>query len=202
MRFLHDFGSLDKTFRTNLINGLSGFKSPLLIGSRDGEGHLNVAVFSSVFHLGANPPLMGFINRPDSVPRDTLENIRQTGHYTFNHLPQRFREAVHHTSARYPQSISEFRPAGLSPQMREGHAAPFVAEAEIQIALECRDIVPIPHNGTWLVIGEVKAVWIVPERLSEDGTIELTGTPAVVGLDAYYSVEPLERLPYAKPLEP
>jgi flavin reductase (DIM6/NTAB) family NADH-FMN oxidoreductase RutF len=199
MQHLTGFEALDKTYRTNLINALSGFKSPILIGSRDAEGNLNAAVFSSVFHLGANPPLMGFIARPDTVPRDTLENIRGTGSYTFNHLPLALYPQVHHTSARYPREVSEFGATGLTPLFREGVLAPFVAEAVLQIALEHRETQPIPLNGTYLVIGQVTDLWVSPERLASDGAVDLSGTPSVVGLDAYYATEMLERLAYAKP---
>lgn len=198
MRFLSEFESLEKQYRTNLINGLSGFKSPLLVGSRDVEGNLNVAVFSSVFHLGANPALMGLISRPDSVPRDTLENIRATGEYTFNHLPVENYPQVHQTSARYARDESEFAACGLTPLLREGFFAPFVAESPLHIALSLREIVPLAINGTHLLIGAVTGLWVDPARLEADGSIDLAGTAAVVGLDGYYNTSFLERLPYAK----
>lgn len=198
MRFLSEFESLEKQYRTNLINSLSGFKSPLLVGSRDVEGNLNVAVFSSVFHLGANPALMGLISRPDSVPRDTLENIRATGEYTFNHLPEENYPQVHQTSARYARDESEFVACGLTPLLHEGFFAPFVAGSPLQIALALREIVPLAINGTHLLIGEVKGLWVDEARLGADGAIGLDGTPAVVGLDAYYGATFLARLPYAK----
>lgn len=70
---------LDTRQRAALINSLSGFKSLNLIGSISSSKITNLAIFNSVFHLGANPPLMGFIIRPDSVDRHTLQNILDTG---------------------------------------------------------------------------------------------------------------------------
>lgn len=49
---------LEQRFRTNLINSLSGFKSANLIGTQDKLGNTNLAIVSSVFHLGAHPPLV------------------------------------------------------------------------------------------------------------------------------------------------
>ena len=198
MLFIHDFEAMEKSARTNLVNALSGFKSPLLVGSRDVGGSPNVAVFSSVFHLGANPPLMGLVSRPDTVPRDTLENIRQTGVYTLNHLHESHIGRIHQTSARYPREVSEFDAVGLKPQWHEGYEAPFVSEAVLQIALELREIIPVALNGTHLVIGQVLGVWVTENRLLPDGSVDLAGTPAVVGLDAYHHTELLERLAYAK----
>ena len=73
-----DIRNLDKLFRLNLINSCTGYKSANLIATRSTSGVSNVAVFNSVFHLGSNPPLLGFIMRPATVPRNTLENINAT----------------------------------------------------------------------------------------------------------------------------
>ena len=56
--------SLNQRYRAQLINSLSGFKSANLIGTQDGEGKSNLAIISSVVHLGANPALVGFGNAP------------------------------------------------------------------------------------------------------------------------------------------
>ncbi|MCK7516855.1 MAG: flavin reductase family protein [Ignavibacteriales bacterium] len=69
----------EKLYRTNLFNSLSGFKSANLIGTISKEGKTNLAIFSSVIHVGANPPLMGLLMRPVSVERHTYHNIKETG---------------------------------------------------------------------------------------------------------------------------
>jgi flavin reductase (DIM6/NTAB) family NADH-FMN oxidoreductase RutF len=73
-----EISTLLKQQRTNLINGLSGFKSALLIGTTNAKGQQNLAIFSNVVHIGANPPLMGLIHRPVSVEKHTYENIKST----------------------------------------------------------------------------------------------------------------------------
>ena len=70
-----DILEMETRFRAAFINSLSGFKSASLIGSVDKDGNTNLAIFSSVVHLGSNPALIAFINRPDSTSRHTLENI-------------------------------------------------------------------------------------------------------------------------------
>jgi flavin reductase (DIM6/NTAB) family NADH-FMN oxidoreductase RutF len=72
---LFDLESMEQRFRTNFINSISGFKSVALIGTTDSKSQTNLAIFSSIIHIGANPPLLGFVVRPDSVERHTLENI-------------------------------------------------------------------------------------------------------------------------------
>jgi len=76
----------EKLYRTNLFNSLSGFKSANLIGTISKEGKTNLAIFSSVIHVGANPPMMGFLMRPVSVERHTYNNIKETGYFTINHI--------------------------------------------------------------------------------------------------------------------
>ncbi|MGS0728486.1 flavin oxidoreductase, partial [Shewanella sp. 0m-11] len=67
-----DIEQMEQRVRARLINSLSGFKSANLVATISEDGHNNVAIISSCFHLGASPALMGMVIRPDSVPRDTL----------------------------------------------------------------------------------------------------------------------------------
>ena len=56
----------DKEYRINLINSITGIKPANLISTISKSGIPNVAIFSSVIHLGSNPPLIGFILRPET----------------------------------------------------------------------------------------------------------------------------------------
>ena len=53
-----------KVYRLNLINSITGYKPANLIGSKSTKGKTNLAIFSSVVHLGSKPPLIGIITRP------------------------------------------------------------------------------------------------------------------------------------------
>ena len=82
-----DILELDRVVRLKIINSITGIKPANLIGTMDGNQTTNLAVFSSVVHLGSQPPLLGFVARPkteDSGP--TLRNIEENGMYTMNHL--------------------------------------------------------------------------------------------------------------------
>ena len=59
-----DIKKLDKVYRINLINSITGAKPANLIGTKSTNSVENLAVFSSVVHLGSNPPLIGFFIRP------------------------------------------------------------------------------------------------------------------------------------------
>ena len=55
---------LERFYRANLVNSVSGYKPANLIGTVSDSGVTNVAIFSSVVHLGADPALLAFIQRP------------------------------------------------------------------------------------------------------------------------------------------
>lgn len=192
---------MDKRFRTAFINSLSGFKSLGLIGTQNNSSQTNVAVFNSLIHIGANPPLVGFISRPGVVERQTLENIVETGYYTINHVHEAIFRAAHQTSARYPREISEFDATGLTSEYKDAFFAPFVAESFVQIAVEFKEQIHIPINNTVLVIGQIQSVYLPENCMFEDGALDLekAGSLTSLGLDSYHKTTKIARLSYAKP---
>lgn len=192
---------MEQRKRAQLINSISGFRSVALIGTIDTKGQTNLAIFNSIVHIGSNPPLLGFIMRPDSVERHTLSNIMETGYYTINHIHQKMYEQAHQTSARYPKNMSEFDATQLTPLFKEGFVAPFVNESHIQIGMEFKERISIQINQTSMIIGEIKWIHYPDHCLSEDGflDIEKAGTITSAGLDSYHTTQVLKRLEYAKP---
>ena len=192
--------SVPRNYRTNLINSLTGFKSSSLISTVSDSGIPNVAIFSNIFHIGADPSLIGFINRPIGNAPHTLTNIKATGKYNINSIHTSFVDEAHQTSARYPEAVDEFDAVGLTKQYIDGIQAPFVKESKIQYSLEVKEIVPIEINNTFMVIGEVKEIFVDEKLLSEDGFLNLeeANTVCSLGIDGYYEPKRLKRLSYAK----
>lgn len=191
--------TMDKRRRVNLINAISGFKAACLLGTVDAQGRTNLALFSSIVHVGADPPLQGMVVRPNSVPRHSYENLRATGCWTLNHVRRDIFEAAHLSSARFPREQSEFEACGLTPLRSEGLAAPYVAEASVRIGLEHVEEHAL-GNGTIFVVGRVVELFLPAECLAEDGFLDLeaAGTLAIGGLDSYHETRRIARLPYAK----
>ena len=197
--------SLDKLYRTNFINSLPGFKSANLVGTISKEGKTNLAIFSSVIHVGANPPLMGLLMRPVSVERHTYTNIKETNHFTINHINKEIFKQAHQTSARYDKDVSEFNSCGLMPEYSEIIKAPYVSESKIKIGLKYVEENEIKFNGTIFIVGEVVELILPEEIISKDGCVDIekAGTIAISGLDNYHETKRITRLSYAKPgLEP
>jgi flavin reductase (DIM6/NTAB) family NADH-FMN oxidoreductase RutF len=180
---------------------LTGFKSANLVGSIDQQGHPNLAIVSSVVHIGSNPPLIGFINRPNSVERHTLENILATKAFTLNSIDEDIAALAHQTSARYPKNQSEFSAVGLTPYIDSDFIAPFVLESGLKIALKLKEHHIIEANNTELVIGEVEQVRVPSCAIQPDGYLDVESMDLVTisGLDSYHVTQRLYRLDYAKP---
>lgn len=202
MKRIHDFEALPSRFRANLINSIPGFKPVSLVGTVNENGVENLAIFNSFFHVGANPPLLGMVFRPEGeVERHTLENIRKTGCYTINHLNKDIVVKAHHTGAKFPADISEFKACGLSPWYSSTHPAPYVKESMIKIGMKVQSEMPVAANNTLIVIGAVTEIWLSESYLSEDGFVDLSlaGSLAGSNLDAYFEANRLVRLSYPKP---
>ncbi|MEH6455938.1 MAG: SDR family NAD(P)-dependent oxidoreductase, partial [Cocleimonas sp.] len=196
-----NISALENHERVLFINSLSGFKSANLVGTADAKQNSNLAIVSSVVHLGANPPLLAMVMRPHSVPRGTLENILDTGVYTLNHVHTDIYNQAHQTSARYPEDVSEFDEVDLTEQWEDNFNAPFVQESHIKIGMQFREKHTLDINGTEFVIGEIVSIEMPDEFVSDDGfvSLEKAGTVAVSSLDTYHSTKTLGSLSYAKP---
>ena len=197
-----DIDQMDKIFRLNLINSCTGFKSANLLGTKSLNGVSNVAVFSSITHLGSNPPLIGFILRPTSVPRDTYRNIKDTGVFTVNHIYSDIIEDAHHTSAKYPDEVSEFTKTGLEEEFLGDFPAPFVKGAKIRLGCRFLNEYVIKENDTLLLVSAIEHVFVADLDIQQDDgwlKLENANTVAINGLDGYATTKLLDRFAYARP---
>ena len=198
-----EFEEMSQRFRATFFNSLSGFKSLGLIGTINQDGITNLATFNSIVHIGAFPPLLGMIFRPDTVRRHTLENILTTNNYTINHVHESMLQGAHQASAKYEDRESEFTACGFTEEYTEVGIAPYVKESSIKMLLEYRMHIPIPLNDTILLIGEIKEVIAPTSSIKNDGFVDMqsAGTLTVAGLDAYYSTQLIDLYAYARPFE-
>ena len=197
----NDIQNLEKIFKINLINSCSGFKSANLLGSISEEGISNVAVFSSVTHLGSKPPTLGFILRPTTVPRDTYKNIKDSGVFTINHIHEGIIEDAHHTSAKYPKEVSEFDKTNLEEEFKGKFKAPFVKGAPVQMSMKFIEEVYVPSNDVMLIVSQIEELYIDDALLQADGLINLSkGNVATInGLDTYAVPNFKKQLSYQRP---
>jgi flavin reductase (DIM6/NTAB) family NADH-FMN oxidoreductase RutF len=197
-----DFNEMHHLYRINLINSCSGYKSANLVGTKSADGISNVAIFSSITHIGSNPALLGFFLRPSgTVTRNTYENIKETSVFTINHIHESILEDAHHTSAKYDGSISEFDMTDLEELYLDNFSAPFVKNAPVQLAMTYVEEYDIKSNNTILVIGEIKDMYFDDKLLQKDGFLNLSEgkIAAINGLDGYTIPQLKTRLEYQRP---
>lgn len=190
-----DILKMEKVPRLKMINAISGFKSASLVGTCNKNGHENLAIFNSVMHVGSNPPLLGLLVRPLTVPRHTYRNIRETGWFTVNHIRQEFYKRAHKTSGKYRKDISEFMACGFKSEYSTLCPAPYVEEAVIRVGLTLKEETKIEANDTILLIGAIKELTLPAGSIEDDGfiNIEAAGTLAISGLDSYHTTGRLSR---------
>jgi len=193
--------AMEKIYRLNLINSCTGYKSANLIGTSSDNVTLNLAVFSSITHLGSNPSLLSFIVRPTTVPRYTYRNIISNKFFSVNHIHVDDIEDAHHTSARYPSNISEFDVTKFESEYLNNFPAPFVKSSKIKLGCEFLNKYEIKENDTLLMVAEIKDIYFEKDFINEEGWLQLDKAKSVAinGLDGYALPSLIDRFKYAKP---
>jgi flavin reductase (DIM6/NTAB) family NADH-FMN oxidoreductase RutF len=198
---LADLADWDRFTRANFVNSLSGFKSASLIASQDIDQNLNLAIFSNIVHLGADPALIAFVNRPREAAPHTLRNIEATGFYTINHIAVGQIAQAHQSSAKYADGVNEFAEVGLEPIYQADFPVPFVGGSPVQYAMKLEQILPIELNNTFLVIGSLQHAFVDAVVMDADGflNLDMAGSVASLGLSSYYEMNLVGNFPYARP---
>lgn len=195
-----DISQMEKVERLNLINSCTGYKSANLLATKSLDGRSNVAIFSSVTHLGSNPAMIGFILRPTTVPRDTYKNIRETGYFTVNHITVDMIEDAHHTSANYNLGVSEFDKTNLEEEYKANIEIPFVKGSPVQLYCKYINEYYIKENDTIHVIASIENLFFKEELEHKDGWLQIDrgNVVAINGLDGYCLPKLVDRYQYAR----
>ncbi|TXF89915.1 flavin reductase [Neolewinella aurantiaca] len=199
---LEDILAQESMYRRHFMNSLPGPRGVHLVGTKSYRGTENIGVFSSFVHISASsPPLLGFIMRPLTVPRDTYHNIKSGKWFTINTLHPDFLKQAHQTSANYAHDESEFAATGLTPEYSDECKAPYVAESKIRIGLTFEEEHKISGIETYFIVGRVREIFLPDEAVATTGHVnhELLQTMSVAGLDNYHQVGKSKRMPYARP---
>lgn len=191
---------MEKIERLNLINSCTGYKSANLIATKSLDGKSNVAIFSSVTHLGSDPAMIGFIMRPTTVPRDTYKNIKDTGFFTINHITVDMIEEAHHTSANYESCISEFDKTNLEEEYKDNIEIPFVKGSPVQLYCKYINEYYIKENDTIHVIASIENLFFEEQLEHKDGWLQIDrgNVVALNGLDGYCLPQLIDRFQYAR----
>lgn len=196
-----DLQNYERFYRGNLVNSITGFKSANLLATRSKSGVDNVAIFSSVTHLGSDPALFSFVQRPLGYGvGHTYYNLKETGKISLNHIPISLIHQAHQCSAKYDSDVSEFDELDIKKIERQGFNVPFVKDSPVQLAAEYVNEYFLKENNCILVICKITDVFLQPELLHADGWVDLgkAGTVTINGLDGYAVAKTDKRLSYAQ----
>ncbi|WP_367773390.1 flavin reductase [Flavobacterium sp. WC2421] len=195
-----DLSKMGRVERLNLINSCTGYKSANLIATKSIYGKSNIAIFSSVTHLGSDPALIGFIVRPTTVPRDTYKNIKETGYFTVNHVTESMIADAHHTSANYDTGVSEFEKTNLEEEYKDNIKVPFAKGSPIQLYCKYVNEYYIKENDTIHVIASIEDLFFEENLRHDDGWLQIDkgNVVALNGLDGYCLPKLIDRFQYAR----
>lgn len=189
---------MDRFTRANLLTSLSGIKSAMLVSTLSKTNVSNVAIFSSVVHLGSNPGLIGILIRPQTKRvSDTYQNIKYNNTFTINHINKDIIKKAHYTSAKTPSNTSEFDDVGLQEEYIDGFKSPFVKESDIGLGLIYSDEILL-SNDCILIIGEIDNIKLNNNLSIENGLIDFSKSCSVGvdGISHYYELNLIEKHDY------
>jgi flavin reductase (DIM6/NTAB) family NADH-FMN oxidoreductase RutF len=141
------------------------------------DGKQNLAPFSYFQCVDHDPPVfvIGFSGRPDR-PKDTLQNLEETGECSINVVSEHMIEAVNATSLDAPRGTSEWAISGLHQAPSSTVKPPRVQEAVFSIegrlieAIEYKTSRPAVRNKGKLAIIEATRFWAREDAIDAEGT--------------------------------
>jgi len=122
----------------------------LLISTVDKGGRSNAAPFSFVTPVSSNPPLVLFAAAPT---RHTLANVRETGEFVFNIVPEEILDKLWVCSKAFERGVSEIAEAGLTQRKSRKVKAPSIEECVAWV--ECQVEFEKEAGDHVLVVGRV-----------------------------------------------
>jgi len=154
-----ELAALSAHERYKLLIGLVIPRPIAWISTRSENGVANCAPFSFFNVFSEDPPLcvVGINPRSDGAMKHTLKNIRRTREFVVNLVDEATANAMHLSSDEFPEDVSEFEKAGLTPAPAVTVQHPRIAQAAA--CLECKLYQLIEISGTReLVLGEIQLV--------------------------------------------
>jgi flavin reductase (DIM6/NTAB) family NADH-FMN oxidoreductase RutF len=134
----------------------------------DENGQHNLAPYSFFNAFSSNPPILVFSSNrrlKDNTTKDTLHNIEKTREVVINVVNYNIVRQMAVASIEYPEDVSEFEKAGLTPIASEMVAPPRVKESPVQMECKVQQIIPLGTEGG---AGHLIICRIVRMHISED----------------------------------
>lgn len=157
----------------------------------DAQGRPNLAPYSFFNVFSSNPPILIFSparRGRDNTTKHTLENALATRECVINIVNFAMVEQMSLTSTEYPEGVSEFEKAGLTPIASET-VRPFrVKESPVQFECKVNDVIALGTQGGAgnLVVCEVMRIHVAEDILDEEGRIVPEKIDQVARMGGHY----------------
>lgn len=154
------------------------------VSSQSRDGELNLAPFSFFTGVCSNPPTVLFcpmVRASDSLKKDTLLNIEETGEYVVNVVSEDIVTQMNQTAAEFPREVDEFREAGLTPSPSVIVKPPRVLESPLSMECRLQQVIPVGDGSVgsgFVVLGTV-VHFHIREDLYAAGRIDTLGLKPV-----------------------
>ncbi|TDH63785.1 flavin reductase family protein [Dankookia rubra] len=157
---LFDFETLSAQDRYKLVVSSVVPRPIAWVVTQDAAGTVNAAPYSFFNAFSDDPVVIGFGAgpRPAGALKDTADNIRQTGEFVVNLVPESAIHGMNATAIDFPPGVDELAEAGLSKTASSKVKPPRITESPV--ALECVTFQLIPAGHHTIVLGRVIAMHI------------------------------------------
>lgn len=158
---LFDFATISARERYKLLVSTVVPRPIAWIVSQDARGQLNAAPFSFFNALSGDPPVvgMGIGSHDPGRPKDTRQNIRETGEFVVNLVSEETAEVMNITAIEFEREISEPHEAGLTLVPSVHVKPPRIAESPVSMECELLQIIAFSAENA-LVLGRVVAMHV------------------------------------------
>ncbi|HXH01981.1 MAG TPA: flavin reductase family protein [Candidatus Competibacteraceae bacterium] len=150
-----DFSRLSKQERYKLLVSFIVPRPIALVTTRSLSGINNAAPMSFFNVFGDDPAIiiLGIQHRPDGRPKDTTQNIRDSGEFVVNLVDEPIAQKMITCSIEFPPDVDELKAAGLTLEPSVTIGPGWIAEAPA--ALECRTYQTLEFPSRSVIVGEV-----------------------------------------------
>jgi flavin reductase (DIM6/NTAB) family NADH-FMN oxidoreductase RutF len=161
---------MDATAVYHLLNALVIPRPIAWVSTISAEGVPNLAPHSYFTAVSSRPPMVCFSSGGE---KDTLRNLRHSGDFVVNVVPEELAHEMNLTSADFPPGESEFAASGLTPTPSARVRAPRLLESPASLECVVEREVEVGDVPNIVVFGRVVAMHVA-ERVMEDGRVEVS----------------------------
>jgi len=154
-----DFAQMNQLERYKFLTGSVIPRPIAFVTTLNEDGTVNAAPFSEFVIVATSPGILGFSSGTGiSGTKDTVVNIRRTGEFVINTVPEHLAIPVQECAEELPRNVSEIDKVNLKLLPSEKISVPRVAESRIQFECTVNTILEFGTKPNSFVIGNIQLV--------------------------------------------